>query len=76
MGRDSDAPGCRQTVVDGENGFLVPPKSAEQLAKAMRKFIEAPDLAERMGARSRAFAEERFDVERVNATMLREMELA
>lgn len=76
MGRaiiTTDAPGCRETVVDGENGYLVPVKSVDGLAEAMCRFIESPGLAAQMGARSRAIAEEKYDVHHVNAVMLREM---
>ncbi len=76
MGRaivTTDAPGCRETVVDGDNGFLVPVKAVDELAAAMLRFIEEPELATRMGARSRQIAEEKYDVHRVNAVMLQEM---
>lgn len=76
MGRaviTADSPGCRETVVDGENGFLVSVKSIEELAQAMLRFVNSPDLVQRMGARSRQIAEEKFDVHKVNATMLKEM---
>lgn len=76
MGRaivTTNAPGCRETVIDGENGFLVPVKSAEALEAAMQRFIDEPTLASRMGLRSRAIAEERYDVNKVNAVMLNEM---
>lgn len=76
MGRPvitTDAPGCRETVVDGDNGFLVPVKSVEKLAQAMARFIDEPELVQRMGSRARFIAEERYDVRRVNAVMLREM---
>lgn len=69
----TDAPGCRETVIDGENGFLVPVKSVDALVDAMLKFIEDPTLAPRMGKRSREIAEEKYDVHKVNAVMLREM---
>lgn len=78
MGRaviTTDAPGCRETVVDGDNGFLVPVKSVEALAQAMERFITEPELAARMCARSRQIAEEKYDVHKVNAVMLREMGL-
>lgn len=71
----TDAPGCRETVIDGDNGFLVAPKSAGDLEAAMRKFIDAPALVSTMGARSRRIAEERYDVRKVNACMLREMDI-
>lgn len=69
----TDAPGCRETVIDGENGFLVPVKSVDALVEAMLKFIDDPTLAPRMGKRSREIAEEKYDVHKVNAVMLREM---
>ena len=78
MGRPvitTDAPGCRQTVRDGDNGFLVPVQSADALAKAMLKFVEDPSLLDRMGRCSRQMAEEKFDVHKVNAVMLHEMGL-
>lgn len=71
----TDTPGCRETVISGKNGFLVPVGNAEVLAKAMEKFVVQPDLATRMGASSRQFAEEKFDVNRVNATILQGMGL-
>lgn len=78
MGRaiiTTDAPGCRETVVDGDNGWLVPVKSADALAAAMLRFVQDPALAPRMGARSRAVAEDRYDVHKVNAQMLAAMGL-
>ena len=69
----TDVPGCRETVVDHDNGFLVPARDPQALATAMRRFIEAPALAVTMGAASRALAERRFDVRQVNREMLRAM---
>lgn len=71
----TDAPGCRETVVEGDNGFLVPVRDPKALAQAMCKFIEQPELIASMGARSRQMAEEKYDVHNVNAVMLREMGL-
>ena len=79
MGRPivtTDAPGCRETVVDGENGFLVPVKDAKALAAAMERFITDPQLIDRMGKRSREIAEEKYDVENVNAVIMKAMGLA
>lgn len=76
MGRaviTTDAPGCRETVVDGDNGFLVPVQSVDALAEAMSRFIADPGLAARMGLRSRRIAEDKYDVRKVNALILREM---
>lgn len=78
MGRPiitTDAPGCRETVVDGDNGFLVPVKAIDELVSAMTKFIEEPGLIGQMGSRSRQIAEEKYDVDKVNEHMLTEMEI-
>lgn len=78
MGRPvitTDAPGCRETVVDGENGFLVPVKSVDALIAAMERFVSDPELATRMGARGRQMAEQKYDVHKVNAAMLSAMDI-
>jgi len=69
----TDAPGCRETVIDGRNGFLVPVKSVDALVAAMERFIEDPGLAQRMGQESRKIAKSKYDVHKVNKVMLREM---
>lgn len=66
----TDAPGCREAVREGVNGFLVPPREVPPLVRALEKFIEDPGLAARMGAESRRIAVERFDVRKVNAAFL------
>lgn len=79
MGRaiiTTDTPGCRETVLPGENGFLVPPGDAGALAEAMARFCAQPDLAVGFGQRSRALAEDRFEVRQVNAVMLETMGLS
>lgn len=76
MGRaviTTDAPGCRETVVEGDNGYLVPIKNANALAEAMIKFIENPLLISQMGKRSRLLAEQKYDVHIVNQQMLKGM---
>jgi glycosyltransferase involved in cell wall biosynthesis len=71
----TDAPGCRETVIEGKNGYLVPVKDATALAGAMARFIEEPALAARLGIASRAYAEEKFDVNKVNAVILQALGL-
>jgi glycosyltransferase involved in cell wall biosynthesis len=78
MGRPiitTDAPGCRETVVDGVNGFLVPIKNTEKLAEAMEKFILHPELMVKMGKESRHLAEEKYDVHKVNKVILQTMDI-
>lgn len=71
----ADTPGCRDTVVEGENGFLVRPRDPSALAAAMRRFLDEPVLAERMGQRSLQLAHERFDAKAVSHLLLEEMAL-
>lgn len=66
MGRPviaTDVPGCREVVRNGKNGFLIPLRSPENLAKALLNFVRDPDLARRMGQESRQMAKEEFDAE-------------
>jgi glycosyltransferase involved in cell wall biosynthesis len=73
MGRaivTTDAPGCRETVIDGENGLLVRPRDADALLGAMLRFVREPRLARVMGTVSRRLAEEKFDVRAVNSKLL------
>ncbi len=66
----TDVPGCREVVVDGENGFLVPPRDAASLATALKKLIEDPALRARLGARGRRFAETDFSSTRITSATL------
>lgn len=67
----TDMPGCRQTVKQGENGFLVPPHNQEALEHAMLQFIKKPELITIMGQKSRELAEQHFDVTQINAKIIR-----
>ncbi|MDH3661295.1 MAG: glycosyltransferase family 4 protein [Alphaproteobacteria bacterium] len=71
----TDVPGARDTVIAGENGYLVPIKAPEALADAMARLIESPARIVEMGKASRRMAAERYDVATVNAAMLDAMGL-
>lgn len=76
MGRaiiTTNAPGCKETVIPGENGFLIEVKSVDALIEAMERFIKEPALIKDMGKKSRLFALDRYDVDKVNRHMLKEM---
>jgi glycosyltransferase involved in cell wall biosynthesis len=78
MGRPvitTDVPGCRDTVDNGSNGFIIPPRDSSALAEAMITFIEHPELISSMGARSREIAESRFDVTKINAQIMEMLRL-
>lgn len=66
----SRSPGLRESVRDGETGFLVPHGDVPGLAAAMRRVAASSELVESLGARGRTFAEgftwERAAVETAN----------
>lgn len=71
----TDAPGCKETVVDGENGYLIPVKDVDTLCAKMTHFIDNPTLVSKMGADGRTKAETIFDVEVVNQRICEAMGL-
>ena len=71
----TDTNGCRETVIDSLNGFLVPIKDSKALAEAMRRFIQSPELVEKMGKESLKYCSEKFDVNIVNKTLCEYMKI-
>lgn len=61
----TDAVGCRECVMDGVNGYLVPIKDIDGLAAAMEKLLLNPELRKQMGIESRIIAEREFSIEHV-----------
>lgn len=57
----TDLPGCRDAVIDGRSGFLVPPRSPERLAEAMMVLLETPERIIEMGTAGREHATTTFD---------------
>lgn len=78
MGRPiitTDTPGCRETVIPGDNGFLVAAKDADDLASKIERFILDPGLCHTMGVASREIAVNKYNVNKVNDVMMQEMQL-
>ena len=76
MGRPvitTDAVGCKETVDNGINGFIVPVRSVKKLAEKMIWFIENRDKIQIMGEQSRIIVEKKFDVRIINKEMLKIM---
>lgn len=71
----TDAPGCRQTVENGYNGWLVPVQSADKLAEAMKRFLNEPALIEKMGQASLEIARNKYDVNIINDFMLNKLKI-
>jgi glycosyltransferase involved in cell wall biosynthesis len=66
----TDAPGCRETIVDRESGRLVPLGDAEALAAAALELCEKPALVVEYARRARRRAEDLYDAHQVAAHML------
>lgn len=71
----TDAPGCRETVEDGINGFLVPVKNVNELAECMYKLACSPQTQQAMGLEGRKMAINKFDVHNVNAVIMKAMKI-
>ncbi len=59
----TDVSGCRDTIINDENGILVPPRDSKALASAFRKLISDPQLRKRMGKAGRKIAVNEFSIE-------------
>lgn len=78
MGRaviTTSAPGCRDTVIDGESGLIVPVRDARLLAAAMLRLVASPALLARIAAAGHARAVELYDARRVAASVLAALDL-
>ena len=69
MGRPiitTEVPGCKETVINKENGFLIPSKNVNILIEKMSWFINNKDKIPKMGKKSRNLVEKKFSTEKVN----------
>ena len=65
-----DSTGCRDTVVNGETGYLIPIKDSDSLASKLKVLFDNRELRQNMGQKARKFAEDNFSLEDVvNAHM-------
>jgi len=56
----TNVPGCRDAVIDGKTGYLVPVRDSHSLAKRIDELVQNADLRFRMGVAGRQFAIDRF----------------
>lgn len=59
----SNSVGCKDTVVDGVNGFLIHPKDVDALTEKLDLLLSNKELREKMGKAARKYAEENFDID-------------
>lgn len=67
----SNSVGCKETVVDGVNGFLIKPKDVDALTEKLDLLISNTELRQNMGRESRMYAEKYFDIEIVKERHLK-----
>ena len=72
----TDTPGCRETVIHGKNGLLVSPRNSNSLARAMIQLLEeTEDKIQIMGKESFILTKNKYDVEKVNKSIVNIMNL-
>lgn len=59
----TDVPGCRDSVIHGESGFLVPWGNVEELSARIGQLLSDSGLRQKMGRNARKLAEERFSAD-------------
>ena len=59
----TDTTGCKDVVINGVNGILVPPRNPQKLADALEELINSPDLRKKMGREGRSLVERKFENE-------------
>jgi len=67
----ADTPGCREIVVDGLTGLLVPPGNPQALAEAIEALWRSPETRRAMGLKGRELVLARFTEQKVNEAILR-----
>ncbi len=58
----TDMPGCRETVRDGWNGFLIPPRDSDAIVQAIEPLLDSSDKRREMGENSLQLVRDRFDL--------------
>ncbi len=61
----TDVPGCREVVIDGVNGYVVPVKNSTILAAKLKILINNPELRKQMGIKGRELAVNEFAVDKI-----------
>ena len=69
------APGCCETVIDGYNGFLIPPKDGKALAEKIILLLENPKMKRNMAGYSYQLCCEKYDVRMINQVFIETMKL-
>ena len=69
------APGCRDSIIDGYNGFLVPPRNGKAWARKILLLLDFKELKLKMAENSYELCKENYDVEKINQVILEKLKL-
>ena len=61
--------GPAELIINGENGFLIPPDDLEQVAEKVQLLIEDPEMRSAFGANGRSHVEQHFPIENLTAIL-------
>lgn len=59
----SNSVGCKETLVDGYNGFLIQPKDVDALTEKLDVLLSDKELRVKMGKNARKYAEDYFSID-------------
>lgn len=57
----TDINGSREIIIDGQNGVIIPSKDSDALYKAMKEFVENPEIVKKYSRNARALVASRFE---------------
>lgn len=57
----TDINGCNEIIVEGKNGIIIPPKDANTLETAMRRFLEKPEYVAQLAKNARRMITDRYE---------------
>ena len=66
----TDVQGCREVVIPGVNGYLVPTEDPTALASRLEQLLLQPELREQMGLSGRRLIEENYSDQIVTKQIL------
>jgi glycosyltransferase involved in cell wall biosynthesis len=71
----TDVPGCKETVIEGVTGFLIPKWDVAVLVRKMIHFIENPEQVNTMGYQGYLYAKKKFDADLINHKLLQMLDI-
>lgn len=66
----TDAPGCKETVIEGRTGFKIPVRDVQALVNRIEYFINNPNEIKKMGENALSYVSEKYDVNYVNKEIM------